>query len=325
MPPDVDEADSTTLSPDDAFAALGNETRIQILQTLGQIDDPLGYSELLDRVEMRDSGQFNYHLGKLSGHFVRKTEDGYALRQAGRRVVQSVLSGAVTETPVLELTKIDEPCQVCGTPIAVSFHEERVEMYCTECPGLFGESMRTGGPVSQTDDGYLGYLPLPPAGVKGRTPREVFQAAWTWGNLLMLSMASGVCPRCSAAVDFSIDVCEAHDATDGLCDVCDRHWAASINLSCTNCIFDLDGALSLGLLANTNLLAFLTAHGLNPISPESITEIDRAQENYDEEIVAVDPFKARLTFTVNHETLSLTVDDDLKVVDVTESRTFGPA
>ena len=75
MPPDI-ETDSRTLQPDEAFVTLGNETRIEILRALQDAGGPLAFSELRDRVGVDDPGQFNYHLGKLAGHFVRKDEGG---------------------------------------------------------------------------------------------------------------------------------------------------------------------------------------------------------------------------------------------------------
>jgi hypothetical protein len=45
------ETDAEMLPPDDAFGVLGNETRIEILQTMAE------------------------------GHFVRKTDDGYTGRR----------------------------------------------------------------------------------------------------------------------------------------------------------------------------------------------------------------------------------------------------
>lgn len=61
---------SSVLSPDAAFCALGNGTRIRILQTLGEAHDRLSFSELCDRVGIRHGGQFHYHLDELVGHFV---------------------------------------------------------------------------------------------------------------------------------------------------------------------------------------------------------------------------------------------------------------
>ncbi|MEF8801746.1 MAG: helix-turn-helix domain-containing protein, partial [Halolamina sp.] len=108
------DTSETMLAPDDAFAVLGNETRMEILQTLGEADEPLPFSELRGRVGMRDSGQFNYHLGKLDGHFIKDTDGGYALGQKGSRVIEAVLSGAVTDTPVLDRTPVDMSCYCCG-------------------------------------------------------------------------------------------------------------------------------------------------------------------------------------------------------------------
>ena len=38
MSVDGDDGETTTLSPDDAFAVLGDETRMEILRTLGEAD-----------------------------------------------------------------------------------------------------------------------------------------------------------------------------------------------------------------------------------------------------------------------------------------------
>jgi len=319
MSEDIDTPDATTLSPDDAFAVLGNETRMDILRTLGEADDPLSFSELRDGVGMRDSGQFSYHLERVVGHFVRKDDDGYALRQAGRRIVEAVLSGAVTESPVVSPTRIDHPCHYCGSPVEVSFRTDRVVKYCTECAGKSGTPTDEGGRFVPREDGYLGALPLPSAGIQNRTTAEVFEAAWTWTNVELLTEASGMCSRCSAPLEASVNVCESHGATDGLCDRCDSRYAVEFHARCTNCINDLRGPFVLGLVADTDLLAFLLDHGLDPVAPsrEDVYEVDRIHMNYDEEVRSTDPFEARFTFSAGGETLALTVDDDLSVIDAT--------
>ena len=312
---------ASALSPDEAFGVLGNETRMEILYTLGEADGPLPFSELHERVGMRDSGQFNYHLDRLVGHFVRKGEDGYALRQAGRRVVEAILSGAVTEAPVVEPTRIDHPCHYCGSPVEVSFRTDRVVKYCTECAGKSGVPTDESGQFVPRDDGYLGTLPLPSAGVANRTISEVFEAAWTWTNVELLTESSGMCSRCSAPLEESVEVCAEHDAGDGICERCDSRYAVELHASCTNCINDLRGPFVLGLVADTELLSFLLAHGLDPIAPsgDGIYEVDRIHMGYEEEVVSTEPFEARFTFAADGEALTLTVDDDLSVVDATRS------
>ncbi|MEF8812878.1 MAG: helix-turn-helix domain-containing protein [Halovenus sp.] len=312
------------LSPDAAFSALGNETRIRILRTLGQADGPLSFTDLRTRVGIRHGGQFTYHLDKLVGHFVSKTDGKYDLRQAGRRVVEAVLSGAVTSDPVLEPTPIDEPCPRCGAGTVVAFSQERVEHYCPECAGHYGPARATSehataGTSSDEDApyGYLGSVPLPPAGVQDRTPEEVFQASSTWGVLELLAVASGVCPRCSASLTESLSICEDHDATESLCDQCENRHAIMITRRCPNCLYEQGGAFVLALMANIHLLRFLIANGLNPVSPSAPTAHDAALMNYDEDLLSVDPFEARFTFSIDENSLTLTVDDDLQVVEVT--------
>jgi DNA-binding transcriptional ArsR family regulator len=296
------------LPPDDAFAVLGDETRLEILRALGDADDPLSFSALHDRVGTRDSGGFNYHLERLTDHFVHKSESGYTLRRAGRRVIEAVLSGALTDDPTLARTRIDQPCWRCGAPIEVGWQAGSVEMYCTECSGRFGKHHGSEQRDSLALDGYLGRLPLPPAGLQNRTPEDTLRAAWTWGNLEMLSMAGGICPRCSATLDQNITVCDDHDATEGLCRSCKDRYAAGIRFTCTNCVFEAGGGFVVALLDDTHLLSFLTSHGLNPVSPTSFGPINEVHGDYEEEILSVDPLEARFTFSIDEDSLTLTVE-----------------
>jgi hypothetical protein len=54
-------------------------------------ENAVSFSELRDRVGTRDSGQFNYHLDQLTGHFIRATDSGYELRGSDHNnVVQAM-------------------------------------------------------------------------------------------------------------------------------------------------------------------------------------------------------------------------------------------
>lgn len=311
--------DATLASADDAFAALGNETRVEILQALGEVagfreaEDCLTFSELRDRVGMRDSGQFNYHLDKLTGHFIRKTDDGYTLRQAGRRVVEAVLSGAVTEVPDVESAPVDWPCPYCGGPIEVTYDETvpfPVRPYCTECAGL--------SPYFEPfDHGQLAALRLSPAGFHGRPSRDILQAAVTWTHLEVLAAYNGVCPHCSGPVEHSLSVCETHDVTEGVCPDCGRPYASHLYSYCTNCIFDTEGSFAADIaLANTEMLAFLTAHDVNPVTDPW----GPVMEDADEEILSLEPLEVRFAFTLDGDRFSVTVNDALDIIDVNRKR-----
>jgi len=306
----------TRLMPDDAFGALGNEIRVDILRALGEADRTLSFSALFDQIDLSDSAQFNYHLDKLVGHFVQKNDDGYALQPAGYRVIEAVLSGAVTDNPKLEKTAVDEACHYCGSQLEIQWRGSSIELFCTGCGGIWERSYgRTGGP-EQADAGYLGRLPFPPAGLENREPIDALQAAYTWANLEFMSLSAGICPRCSATLDLSLNVCADHDASDGLCDACETAYAVRAVYDCTNCIFATGSGAFLGLLANTELLSFFTDHDINPVDPDSIRRVDAAKMRYDETIHSTSPFDATLTFSVGGDSLSLRVDGNLDVTAV---------
>ena len=312
----VDDTSASGVSPDETFALVGDETRLGILRTLGAAGEPLAFSTLFERSEYDTTGNFSYHLEKLDGHFVTKTDDGCTLRQAGRRVVEAVVSGTVTDDPVLRRAPTERSCPFCSAPIEVGYEQERVEMYCTECPGIVRPE--DPGDRSATEFGTLGAISLPPAGVQGRTPTELLDAADVWTNLDILAISAGVCPRCAGSVEHAVTVCEDHDASQGTCDRCGRRYAALFGFECATCHYAEDGIAIVCLLATTELLSFLTEHGANPLDPETLAPGSLA--NYGEELRSLDPLRVELTFTVDGATLTMTVDEDVSLVDVTRGR-----
>ncbi|MFB6186381.1 MAG: winged helix-turn-helix domain-containing protein, partial [Halobacteriaceae archaeon] len=231
----TDPGNRSSLSPDEAFAVLGNETRVSILQTLGGEDDPLTFTELRNRVGIRQGSQFNYHLDKLVGHFVRKTDEGYTLRQAGTRVVEAVLSGAVTETVVIEPTRLDAPCPYCGADIEISYREERLLVRCTDCVGSFGSKESTSKSIGTVPPQTLTLSYLPSAGVSGRSPQDILDFSPGLSRVETITMANGNCPRCAGSVDQSIEVCDDHRPNGAICGNCNTRFAVIYDYRCTNC------------------------------------------------------------------------------------------
>lgn len=308
------EAQTQLLTPDNAFAVLGNRTRISILQALADADEPLSFSELRTRVGMKDSGQFNYHLDKLEGHFIRAIEGGYVLRRAGERVIEAVLSGAVTDDPVLEPTQVDFDCLLCGAPIEISYRQERLELYCTECAGHYSDTEDSRESTFGIEHGWLGGLSLPPAGIEGRSHDEILRAGSAWGHLEILAAAYDICPRCSARVEHSVRVCENHVVDEDLCEHCHRRQATQVYRECTNCIYNGHGMFLTHLLGSPDLRTFVWEHGIDPIADGVSWGWD-----YEEEIISVDPFRARFTYTMEGDSITLTVDEELDVVGVVRS------
>lgn len=301
-----------SLDPDQAFSLLGNETRIQILQELGEGDGPLSFTELRNRVGIRQGSQFNYHLDKLVGHFIEKTDSGYELREPGRRVIQAIVSGAVTEDPERESTRIDFRCLHCNEPVEVRYEDGTVHLSCVSCGGSYDPAEYAPLAESRRSEeiGNIANYTLPPAGVLARPADEIFRAAGTLMHVESLAASGNVCPKCTATVHQSIaSVCEEHDARGGLCDACGRRHGVRIRFDCSNCIFERTTSAIMGLLDVPELMRFAADHGLNTT--------DRGIEwgwYYDEAVRQTDPYEFEFTFRIDEDELTLTVDEELNVL-----------
>lgn len=114
-------------SADGAFALLSDTTRIETSRSIWEATDPLDpgavpFSEIRDRLDVRDPGLLNYHLNKLTEHFVRRTPDGYELRETGRRIFRVVLSGTAVTEPSIGPVEIDAEyvCSVRRRPYSAT-------------------------------------------------------------------------------------------------------------------------------------------------------------------------------------------------------------
>jgi hypothetical protein len=304
----------------DAFAVLSNETRLAILLALWDAhdsvnpDDGMAFSDLRDRVGMRDSGQFNYHLEQLVGGFVRKTGDGYVLRRAGQKLVRTVIAGAGIEEPTLERTPIDVPCPYCDGRTAVLYEDEWLYHVCTECEGGFAGT-------DEQPDGYLTGAALDPAGFGGRSPEELWAAALSRGYQDMRTTLEGVCNECSGTVNLHLEVCEDHDE-DGVCATCGRTPVALGILACTVCK-NYHAASPRGLVMHhPAVVAFYYDRGVE--IGYSHGDVDRMREREalatrnEQRVLSTDP--PRVEVLVRHEgdELRLTMDENVEVVAVEE-------
>lgn len=154
------------------------------------------------------------------------------------------------------------------------------------------------------------------------SPVEVSQSE---GSLLEASSArSGSAHAVPPPVEQSVHVCDDHDSGTDLCQRCDCYHAVQVHARCTNCIHEELTPFVLGrLIATTDFLTFLAAHGLNPVLPSPDSLFYDALFDYDEEIVSLDPFEGRFTNAIEEDSLTFTVDDDLTVVDVSGSDVTG--
>lgn len=316
MTTEGETSEETELSPHDAFGALANETRMEILQILGQADGVMTFSELRDELGFRDPGNFQYHLNKLTDHFVRHSDDGYELKHPGRRVIEAILSGAVTGGPDLEATPIDASCTICGGSTEVSYRDERMLWRCTECVGRFSGVESTSKAFGVLPEGTLELAYLPAAGTQNRSPEEMLEASDVWSAAEDVTITNGVCPRCSGTVEDSLRICETHDDTGELCDDCGSRVGVLVSSRCTHCGHTKVSTIVIRLLADPTFRAAFDGRGVDVISTD-----DADLSSFvvvDHEVVETEPFRARITHVIKGDEVSFVIDDDFAVVEMIE-------
>lgn len=224
----ADRGDSDTtvdLDPSyrEAFEFMDSETRVDILLVLAADmrerlpgESPgLSFSTLRERVGVRDSGRFNYHLGKLTGHLVRKVDDQYTLTIAGMQAVSTLVAGAFAAGERREPTTLDEDCPTCGATVTASYEAGALEIDCEESP----------------DHGAS--YPIPPGAAEGRTLEELLDVMRVVTHHELGMTVQEVCPMCRGSFQWTTDPEESHDGSTtyfGHCERCSALYSATAGM-----------------------------------------------------------------------------------------------
>ncbi|MEY7848729.1 winged helix-turn-helix domain-containing protein [Natrarchaeobius sp. A-rgal3] len=308
-----------SLSPDDAFAILADETRFEIVRALWELYEPedpsnvvkfsnlydvdtgITFSELYERVGYEDTGNFNYHLEQLTDHFVRRTESGYELTEAGFEIARSVVAGTVRKRPHFDSVEIDERCPRCEASVVLDYEDHHVTASCRRCTGIWQDA--------DGADGVLFTFPFPPTGLSDRTHTEAFHAALGYNLQRVRSFIDGVCPDCSGKVEESFDVCALHEPDDGGgCPHCHRQHRTEVAEHCQRCKSVARGPLTIAILTRPAVTAFYSDHVID--HRFASWETFRLAQSIEEEILEIDPVRIRLTVPCDGESLGLTVDEE---------------
>lgn len=277
------------VSPDEAFSLLGDETRLAILQAVWETEQGrASFSELRDRVGSPDSGQFNYHLNKLTGHFLRSVEEGYALTQAGREVIRAVMAGSLTEQPETTVNPIEGSCVHCGEGLVIRYDQYGI----VEC-GSCGETVM--------------WNEFPPAGLQERTPHEFAVAFDRWTKRRFQLAMDGICPSCAADMETAVG-----QPTDG-----EEHSMASRH-SCPNCKYEARVPLFGHVLTHPAVVAFYDAHGVN-LNELPYWEWRALTQAFSVDTAAEDPQHVQVTVRFEEEELEVTLDEAFEVIEVSDN------
>jgi hypothetical protein len=310
-----DVFDREQLPPEDAFSALQNEVRIAVLRVLWAAEDtPIPYAELKRRVPV-ESNNFNYHVDKLVGHFVRRTETGYELRQAGAEVIRAVITGHITEEVSLGPVESDARCPYCGSPIEIEYDDGIFSARCTSCAGVIRDETLPRGTI-------MHYV-FPPAGVLGRTPEELLSAAHVLYDAKITPMLNGVCPECAGIIDQSLDYCDEHRQTDGeLCETCDGRFAVWTIHECEHCGYTRQFIPWFKLLSEPAVISFYYEQtDFDQSIPFSKLTWENAPyiRSITQSVVSTDPLLIQVEIPVEGAELRATMDENLELVDIERS------
>ena len=302
----------------EAFALLGNETRLAILLALWEQYDPhetdniVSFSEIFDRVHYDDPGSFSYHHQQLTGQYIRQYADGegYELQVPALRFIHAVIAGAGVQDETLEPTEIDQPCPFCDAPTAISYREGLVVHVCTECEGVTTE---------EDVPGYLSAVPFDPAGLAERTPEEIRAAsrvaAWRQTQL----MFEGLCPACSGPVESWLECCPDHDPS-GICERCGTKFAVLARFQCRICKNHNVSSPKALALFHPAVITFYEEHDISTwVHAEDIESVRRAfdlMDAHEVDVVTENPPRAEVTVTSSWDEMRVVFDDSASVAEV---------
>jgi DNA-binding transcriptional ArsR family regulator len=298
------------------FQLLSDGTRLEILHALWEAYDPenpapVRFAELRERVGVDDPGRLNYHLNKLAGHFVRRTADGYELREAGKRIIRVVIAGMATDDVTIEPTPIDVSCVFCNGPTELEYKSGQLFHWCTRC---------TARCVANYPPSLLSNEEVPSAGMVNRTSEEMYHSNRTWIKHREASVMQGVCPDCSGPVPVRrIRICDEHHPDpedDDVCDGCGSIYWGMVHHVCEVCRSRWQIPTLFYPTTHPAVIAFYYDHGIEFDSAsheKRVTLLD-----YVEEVISADPFRFQTTIPLEGDELRVTFDEQLSVVDVSQ-------
>lgn len=304
-----DDAEQQVESAVDAFELLSHDTRMAAMRVLWEADDQLRFSEIAERAGIDDTGNFNYHFGKLVGHYVRKHGEVYGLTRSGRQAMTAVLAGDVTERAPFEPESLSESCPFCGSSIELRYYADQLRVLCSSCAGTFQPGRET---PRGTDNphGTLSTFAFPPAGLRDRVPEDVLDAALLRLLTRTQQFTGGICPDCAGPVERTVQICGDHEST-GICTHCESRFAGLVTFQCETCRTTRSSVLGLVAMNDTRLLSAFQDHGYDLYDPSwSLAKMILTAE---ERVLETDPPEYETQWEFEDELLSVCIDGEGRV------------
>lgn len=285
--------------PEETFQLIADDNRVAILQAMMDAPhDVVSFSTLRERVGVKDSGQFNYHLKQLLGTFLRKREDGYELTHAGNQIVGAIQEGSFNTEATIEAIPLDWTCINCDEALDARYSDGRASFHCRAC-----------------DDGAS--FVFPPGNLEGVT-REALPAVFArWYHQLITRIRTGFCHICAGPLAWQLIVPDVN--TDQL--EKERNFDVT-DLQYTRTVFDCDRCGSYGNISLASYLThhpivagFFAEHGLE-LTERHPSQIWQELDAFDTEVRSEDPLSVEGWFIYGDEKVRAEIGPDVEITAI---------
>ncbi|WP_327050919.1 winged helix-turn-helix domain-containing protein [Halomicrococcus gelatinilyticus] len=273
---------------------LNHEVRAEILLALAERmqehprDATLRFSELRDRVGHDDPGNFNYHLKRLSGAFVEKTDAGYRLSDVGHHFVAVLLSGRFDPDRRREFPDTETSCPVCGAPSTVTYEDGSLRTVC--------------------EDDHTMVLNVGPELLDSHSVIEALDVAMRRSLWEARSTMDGVCPYCDGQTSGTVT----------------RYPGEPVPIlyewTCDRCGVFLQNSAGGCVLFHPAVVGFCYQHGVDVFQRTWEVLVENVETAA---VCSADPLRVQVAVSLEGERLELTLDDSATVVDVADGGTYS--
>lgn len=269
---------------------LSNETRLRALFALAEHQQTapsspgLSFTELRDRVENRPSGNFNYHLDRLTGTIVTQEGEQYQLTYRGKYLAGILTAGVYTETEQRRMP-VDGTCPDCDGEMTLVHADGVLEVRCPNghCyPRLY----------------------LPESQIEHTAKRDLPEIIAVLSQQAGEQIRTGICPICTGP--FEAELTPGPDAGQTLV----------LGGTCMSCGIEAEVGLGPTFARYPPVSSFLTERGVTPHECPPWSEQFHEGAGLRVQTPDESPPRARVGFHVNGDVLWLSLDESGSVQSV---------
>ncbi|WP_255149430.1 DUF7351 domain-containing protein [Halorarius halobius] len=281
-----------TGDPSEAFARLGDATRMEILDALAAVDEGCvrrvtrGFTDLFEATDAETTAGFSYHLRQLRDEYVEEVEDGYRLTYAGLAVVRETAAGTFTERFDHDPISVPDPCPFCEGALVATGEDNVLTVACDDC------------------DRDVLALPFPPGGHATHDDEALLDAFDRHHRHRVQVFREGSCPECGGATDRAVEMSDERPRA---------------TFECTACGDGLRCPVALTVLEHPAVVSLYHEHG-EDVRDHPVWNVG---PEWTETVLSEEPVCVRVGVRVGEDHLAVLVGEDCSVVH-TERTTVDP-